>query len=230
GEPTVSGRPRTIGDSRRTVLSPSAREQQKFAGTRLRNTRPFYQNGAGFSSTSATYKAEVSGGGFALTGVAALSDSSSGDGHGGSAVLPRSARPISFETTSLGRSGTKYPLGSAFAVDDAGGVSLRHGTITEHLESTLEGISQSWEIPTRPEGEGDFVVHIQVEGQSYASETAGGLHFVDPEGGLGTVYGHGTWIDHAGTRTRVVAHYADGSIELRVPAEFIRATVYPALQ
>ena len=211
------------------IISPSSAQAQKFDKAIRQSVRDFYPDEGGFSSRAASYQAKLTGGRWTLHGLFAPGRRSSKSARGDDSAPPAIAHPISFETTSIGRSGSHIPLTSSAVLDDAGGVSLRRGAIIERLLATPEGMSQSWEIPARPEGEGDLFLRIQVEGQSYAGETAGGLHFVDPKTGLGTVYGHGTWIDASGSRTRVAAHYVDGSIELRVPAAVVQAAAYPAV-
>ncbi len=99
---------------------------------------------------------------------------------------------------------------------------------TEHLRQTPQGVEQSWEFASKPEGRDDLLVRVDVSGLKYMKETANGLHFADARG-LGFRYGHGTWIDAAGERSTVKALYENGAIELSVPREVVERSAYPAV-
>ncbi len=112
--------------------------------------------------------------------------------------------------------------------DGARLVAWQRDNHTEHLRQTPEGVEQTWEFPTKPEGRDDLVVRVDVSGLKYVKETANGLHFADA-GGLGFRYGHGTWIDASGVKTAISAHYSDGAIELLVPSDVVERSAYPAV-
>ncbi len=112
--------------------------------------------------------------------------------------------------------------------DDAQLVAWQRDNHTEHLRQTSQGVEQSWEFPAKPEGRDDLVVRVNVSGLKYVNETANGLHFADARG-LGFRYGHGTWVDAAGVKTAVAAHYANGEIELSVPRDVVERSAYPAV-
>ncbi len=112
--------------------------------------------------------------------------------------------------------------------DEAQLVVWERDNHTEHLRQTSQGVEQSWEFPAKPEGRDDLVVRVDVSGLKYVKETANGLHFADARG-LGFRYGHGTWVDAAGVKTAVAAHYANGAIELSVPRDVVERSAYPAV-
>lgn len=108
-----------------------------------------------------------------------------------------------------------------------GGLRIDRGPTVEHLRNTVDGVEQSWSFDVRPPGEGDLRVRVAAEGLELKAATASGLHFAAE--GLGFRYGHGTWIDAAGHRQTVPARWVGGAIELRVPAELVERSAYPAV-
>ncbi|HYI00410.1 Ig-like domain-containing protein, partial [Hyalangium sp.] len=99
----------------------------------------------------------------------------------------------------------------------------------ETLRNGDDGVEQSWTFAREPEGQGALDVSLEVQGLSYRGSTQGGLHFVDTRSSLGVRYGHGIWVDAAGRRTPVPARFSEGRIHLRVPAEVLASSSYPAV-
>ena len=115
------------------------------------------------------------------------------------------------------------------ASDARAELDLDRGVAVEHLRNTDEGLAQSWRFAAAPPGGGNLTIRLRVSGQTFAGETATGLHFVDRTTGLGVRYGHATWIDAAGARTRVPAQLVGAAIELQVPSRVVDQSSYPAV-
>ena len=101
--------------------------------------------------------------------------------------------------------------------------------VSEHLRNTRSGLEQSWHIDAKPEGSGDLVVRIAVSGERYLARTQTGLHFQDPDSGLGVSYSDARWIDANGNETEVVANFENGQIVMAVPADVVERSAYPAV-
>ena len=138
--------------------------------------------------------------------------------------------PITFKTISIARGVFELAdvLPQIDGTDD-GGLILERGDAFEHLKNEAAGVHQSWYFDRKPAGGGDLVLRIQVDGDfEYGGETDGGLHFTDPDSGLGARYGHATWIDAKGEKTEVRAEWQDGEIALLVTEETLESSAYPA--
>ena len=135
-----------------------------------------------------------------------------------------------FETAAIER-GTEVIRGVAAQarVGDHGELVIEREGFEERLVNEASGVEQSWTFPRAPSGQGDLLVEVSVEGHEFAGVTAGGLHFVDPATGVGVRYGHATWIDAVGARHELPAHWDGARIELRVPAELVETSPYPAV-
>ncbi|APR87183.1 Flagellar hook-length control protein FliK [Minicystis rosea] len=171
--------------------------------------------GDGFAGGHRTYEVRASASGFAFTPAA----------DGASASVP--AR---FVTTSIARGqGQPAPAAGEPRVAPDGHLAVARGAMTEHLRNDRDGVEQSFEIPTRPEGSSDLVVRVRVTGQTYAGLTAGGHHFRDPATGLGTRYGSATWIDGRGERTPLDVVWTGEELAITVPENVIDGSTYPAV-
>ncbi|MFO0551787.1 MAG: hypothetical protein U0271_25600 [Polyangiaceae bacterium] len=139
--------------------------------------------------------------------------------------------PIGLETIAVERGETEIAEAAADAVIETDGtVSIARGPVVEHLENEEEGVEQSWSFAAMPEGEGDLVVRVRVDGtQGYISSTETGLHFDDPLTGLGVRYGVATWIDANGNETTVTPTFEGGEIVIRVAADVVAQSAYPAV-
>jgi hypothetical protein len=109
-----------------------------------------------------------------------------------------------------------------------GSVAIDRGGAVEWLENSQEGLQQSWMFESAPRGRGDLIVRVAANGLELVENTATGLHFADPDTGLGLRYSHAVWIDDAGREVTVPARLVDGAIEMVVPAQVLAQTVYPA--
>lgn len=143
---------------------------------------------------------------------------------------PLVGAPVALETTSIAR-GVLALAGAASAVSVAadGVVSVQRGAVTETVAPIEAGLEQSWHFAERPAGDGSLAVRVAVRGYDHAGDTEGGLHFFDPESGIGFRYGRGTWIDADGDRTEVVPRFEDGAIVLEVPVAVLAASSFPAV-
>ncbi len=158
---------------------------------------------------------------------------------------PREARKLREARTSPALEGAPLTLGPARLtrgdsapgstrkalgrVEEDGHLALARGDFTEHLRNDEDGVEQSWSFDKAPSGQGDLLVRVPVKGLAYTGVTDGGLHFADARTGLGFRYGHATWVDAEGRKTALRAGYAQGHIQLRVPAALLDASAYPAV-
>ncbi len=197
----------------------------------------------GFRGGRATYGVRASEDGIALearhwerTGRSDASPNQKRVGRGANARAtqekPLESRELVLRTTYVGRSAASASGTFADDIpalkDAARVVAWQRDNHTEHLRQTPEGVEQSWEFASKPSGRGDLSVRVHVSGLKYQGETPNGLHFADARG-LGFRYGHGTWVDAAGVKTAVNAHFVHGAIELSVPQDVVERSAYPAV-
>jgi hypothetical protein len=114
-------------------------------------------------------------------------------------------------------------------VEETGALTLARGAVAEHFRNGPQGVEQSWSFEQRPEGTGALEVRLPVEHGRFVGETTAGLHFAAGPTGLGVRYGHGLWVDARGHRSAVPARFEAGGIVLRVPAEVLDGSAYPAV-
>ncbi|MDC3960281.1 hypothetical protein [Polyangium jinanense] len=140
--------------------------------------------------------------------------------------------PLRIETTDVtrgSRSLGQAASASKSAVDAGGELVIDRGEVAQHLRPMPEGVELSYTFPARPEGEGDVTVRLRVSGQAYAGEGAAGHRFADRETGLGARVGHATWIDARGARADVPVRAVPGGLEMRVAANLVETSAYPAV-
>jgi MYXO-CTERM domain-containing protein len=134
-----------------------------------------------------------------------------------------------FETVAVGRDGA--PVESAerrhASQRAAGGVAIGGGESVEVIAPAARGVEQSWELARRPAGTGDLRVRVRVDGASYAGRSPHGLRLRTPQAMLG--YDDVTWVDARGRRSRVDVRWEHGAIELRVPADVVEQSAFPAV-
>lgn len=145
------------------------------------------------------------------------------------ADVPNAPFVASIESIQRGGQRLSRTSSAVAAVREDATLAITRGNVAEHLENNEEGVEQSFEFATRPEGSGDLEINIAVSGQSFVGATEGGLHFIDPVSAIGVRYGEATWVDAQGTRTHVDADFVDGRIVLRVPEALLDSSVYPAV-
>jgi hypothetical protein len=157
---------------------------------------------------------------------------------------------LAFTTTSVARGGDALALAlRGTAVDEVGSVRIDRSGVTEILAPVLAGVEQSWEFAATPEGDGDLVVRVRVDGHTAVERAGGGLSFAvtterfgqtaEPPGhsygGSGSAvaerfsYSPATWIDATGRRTALAVAWHDDAIEIRVPADVVDTSAYPAV-
>lgn len=138
----------------------------------------------------------------------------------------RAGVPLALETVSIG--GQRAALRQVRTEQD-GSLALQRGNAVERLRNTEEGVEQSWDFAAQPRHGEDLVVRVRAEGLRYLTETGTGLHFVDPQSGLGVRYGHGRWVDQEGKKTEVAARWVNGEVVLQVPQSVLAVSSYPAV-
>ncbi|WP_437761332.1 hypothetical protein WME77_24720 [Sorangium sp. So ce764] len=141
---------------------------------------------------------------------------------------------LTLTTRSIARAGHECVSGEGrvrMAAD--GGAERAFETCSELWNNHAANAEQAFRFPERPGGRGDLVVRVSARlgaadaAPSVASDARGLVLGAAP--GQRFVYGHGTWIDASGRRVPVPARWADGHIELRVPASVVEESGYPAL-
>ena len=138
-------------------------------------------------------------------------------------------RFLSLETTAVGRGVARHRPAGSTRVGDDGSILMERGICTERLENTEQGLEQSWRFDARPEGRGDLLVHVATHGKDYAGVSSHGHHFASQGAAPDVRYGTATWIDAGGQRTQVSSAYEGNEIVLRVPAEVVEGSSYPAM-
>lgn len=141
---------------------------------------------------------------------------------------------LTLTTRSIARAGYECVDGEGHArIAADGGAERAFATCSELWKNHEANAEQAFRFPERPGGRGDLVVRVSARlgaadaAPSVASD-ARGLVLGDAPGQR-FVYGHGAWIDASGRRAPVPARWADGHIELRVPAAVVEESGYPAL-
>ena len=107
-----------------------------------------------------------------------------------------------------------------------GALSIDRQAFSEELENGEAGVEQRWRFPARPAGVGALEVRVPVNA-AFAGSTEGGLHF--ESAGLMVRYGHATWVDAAGRKTAIPAHYEAGTIVMEVPGAVVDGSTFPAV-
>ena len=103
-------------------------------------------------------------------------------------------------------------------------VELERGTFVEAYDFALDSVEQTFVFASLPSRE-EIVVHIPIASDFPGISTDEGLEF---RGELGSVkYGRAVAIDADGARAEAPVTLAQGSITIRVPAEFVRNAALP---
>ncbi|MFT3764548.1 MAG: hypothetical protein QM820_03380 [Minicystis sp.] len=138
--------------------------------------------------------------------------------------------PVRFTTTAIGRGADlRAPSPFAARVEQDGHLAVARGAAIEHLKNEEDGVEQSFAFADRPEGKGDLVVRIRVEGEAWAGVTEGGHHFYDPATGLGVRYGAATFVDARGERTALEVRWTGEELAVVVPEAVVEGAAYPAV-
>lgn len=137
---------------------------------------------------------------------------------------------LRLETRSIGRGGLAVgSVGAGVGIASDGTGEIYRAGVTEVVRNVPRGIEQSWRFEAPPPGEGDLEVRVAVYGQSLGATTASGLHFVDTSTGIGFAYSNATWIDARGQRHSLPSRFEHGEIVLRVPADVVQQSTFPAV-
>ncbi|XXY45086.1 hypothetical protein WME91_34300 [Sorangium sp. So ce269] len=144
---------------------------------------------------------------------------------------------LTLTTQSIARGGYECVNGEGrLRIAADGGAERAFETCSELWKNHAANAEQAFRFAERPGGRGDLVVRVTARLgaadaapsiASVASDARGLL--LGAASGQRFVYGHGTWIDATGRRVPVPARWADGHIELRVPASVVEESGYPAL-
>ena len=148
-----------------------------------------------------------------------------GAGNPGSSLVSEEA---AIETVAVHRDGARRNSETTVEVS-RGKISIDRGSARESLAADEVGVHQQWRFEAKPDGTGDLVVRLRVGGFLFERQTDDGLHFYDETTRLGFVYSHATWIDADGRRLSVQAVWQSGEIALRVPADALERSTYPAV-
>ncbi len=137
---------------------------------------------------------------------------------------------IELETVAVERGGRDLSEGRGkLRRRDDGGLELSRGSALERFHNREQGLEQSFELGAEPAGDGDLTIRVAVGGAPYRGATSGGLHFGGGEDRPGLRYGKASWIDATGRRTEIDPTFADGEIEILVPAGVVEGARYPVV-
>ncbi|MEM7202187.1 MAG: hypothetical protein AAF628_18100 [Planctomycetota bacterium] len=109
-------------------------------------------------------------------------------------------------------------------------VQYERGPVVEAYHVRDDGVEQTFTFAALPEGAGDLVVALRVQ-TDLEPDIAGGmvprLTFGDRRTGRGIGIGEITGIDARGARSPGTMRYADGLLELTLPASFVDQAALP---
>ena len=198
-------------------------------GAVMRNARlAFRADGGAWTGSGDAHAVRATAEGFAVTPL--QHQRSPARPGAGSPAAPRAGASLTIGAAVVTRGGRALGGPAAAArVDTDGHLVVDRGELAQHLRNAPEGVELSFSFDRRPAGAGDLVVRLDVQGQTYVGETPGGHHFADPSTGLGARVGRATWIDARGGRSEVPSRAVEGGLELRVPADLVEGSTYPAI-
>lgn len=137
--------------------------------------------------------------------------------------------PLTLRTRAIGRRfGDLMEVRSTEPVAESERVEYRRAICTERYDVGVDGLEQSFVFKSRPVGEGDLVVRIDVDTrlEQHALTKDGGVRFFTPELG-GVTVGAVTGISADGARVRGDVTFDGAVIELSLPAEFVETAELP---
>lgn len=146
----------------------------------------------------------------------------------GARLVPARGRPVLVETRSVAR-GLADSWQGPTRLDAEGRPTRARTFAREVLTPVPGGFEQAWRFHARPPGTGPLLVRVGFDG---AAEAVGdGERGVRLSLGGGAVlrYGHGTFIDASGRRTRVPVRATGAGVELSLSGAAVDAAVYPAV-
>ncbi|MCA8941191.1 MAG: hypothetical protein KDB80_01410, partial [Planctomycetes bacterium] len=102
------------------------------------------------------------------------------------------------------------------------------GVVSEEYEVREEGVEQRFVFAERPAGDGAIRVVVDLATDLVAESRVGAMAIDFDDDGAATLrYGAAIAFDATGARTDVTTRYADGRIELEVPAGFVADATFP---
>lgn len=129
---------------------------------------------------------------------------------------PLKGAPVLFESAvSVNAKPARWEAGHALAED--GTLQRRAASVTERWKNVGTGFEQSWAFDR---ADGEIVVKVAVRGAKT---------FEDDARGLPLQYGDATFVDANGRKTQLAAHLSGSEIVLRVPAELVAKSAFPAV-
>ncbi|MDQ3033427.1 MAG: hypothetical protein M3Y87_13495, partial [Myxococcota bacterium] len=196
----------------------------------------FRDEGAVFTSEHETHAVVVEGATIRVTPVApaalATTDPANVPAPPGDALAPPTpplnGAPLTLTTRSVRRGAALAP-GESATIDDRGRLVRAGAGYTEILQNAEAGVELSWAFEERPAGDADLEVRVEASGLEHVADTDGGIHFRDPASTLGVRFGHATWVDAAGARTAVRVQREGADLVMRVPAELVDRSSFPAV-
>lgn len=152
-----------------------------------------------------------------------------GDGpvfHPANKTAPELVR-VTLTTTALGRGAELLPVPPpAPPVEQGRTVRYHRGPWTEQYDVRPDGLKQSFVFDAIPDGEGDLVVAVQVKTQlPLRASAADRVVFGDDQ--LGVRIDGVVGIDGRGRRTVGSIAYANGTLSLRLPHDFVQQAALP---
>jgi hypothetical protein len=134
--------------------------------------------------------------------------------------------PLRFELDSIGRDGAEVAPAAATPRPDGLRVEYDRGVAVERYDLGPDAMEQSFVFAKRPAGRGDLIVRGRLRTDLRVAPDAGGLRFEEP--GIGSFrMGRVTGIDAGGVRADGEVRYADGTVELVLPAAFVDRAALP---
>ena len=152
------------------------------------------------------------------------------------AHFPRGVRhpihgtPLRLRTISLcrGASCLRHQPSEAPLRGQDGSVAIARGSgVTEQIENRRQGVEQRWHFARQPDGSGDLLVRVALDGAPWVATTGAGFHFAAP-GGPGVRHGRATWIDADGRRSAISTRLVAGDLVHRVPHALLARSRFPA--
>lgn len=132
--------------------------------------------------------------------------------------------PIDFRLQRASVGGEPLPLAAARRIGDERTIRYDRGSVVEGLAIAPRGVEQTFtfaSLPTR----GELLVEIAVQTALQANLGDEGLVFTGPHDRV--VYSPAIAIDGKGARIAAPIAYANGSLSIRVPADFVAQATLP---
>ncbi|MFO1050579.1 MAG: hypothetical protein U1F36_00025 [Planctomycetota bacterium] len=134
--------------------------------------------------------------------------------------------PIAYQLVAIERDGAAMP--PTGAEPRRAGLRLEYdrGRVIQRYDVGADGVEQSFVFTERPAGRGDLVVRGRLRTELEIREDGDGLRFTLPDVGHCTMSGV-IGVDAEGRQVKGRLHYADGVLELSLPASFVDSAALP---